>query len=75
MLANKKISFKNQILPNLSKIANPIKIMLYVLKAELSIFYIPIPIDKVKRPNLAINVRVIALTLLLKSIKALVSLV
>ena len=69
--ANKKVSSKNRILLVLSEIENPAMTMPYVFRAEPSIFCAPIPVGQIERPNLAATARVIALTSLPESIKAL----
>lgn len=69
--ANNKVSSKNQISPNLSLIENFILTISYIIKAKLSILYMPVVVGLIKRPNLAANAEVIILTLLPKLTKAL----
>lgn len=72
MLAIKKISSKNQILPILSKIKNFDKIISSVVSTYLSIFSTRILVGRIEKPYLDINIRVMTLILLSKSIKVLI---
>lgn len=64
--ANKKISSKIRILPNLLLIKNPTITMTYILRAKQSIFCISISIGQIEKYHLTANVIVKALTLLSK---------
>lgn len=48
--------------------------ILYIFRVKESIFYAPIPVSWIEKPNLVANIKVIILTLLPKSTKALTSL-
>lgn len=74
VLTNKRLSSRNQILPYLSRIENSAMIMPYVLRGEPSSFCIPTLVGQIKKANLAANVEIMTLILLLKAIKALTSL-
>lgn len=71
MLAKKRVFSKNRILPNLSLMKISSVIMLYIFRAELFIFFMPVSINQIKKHKLAINAKLIMLILLLELIKVL----
>lgn len=70
VLASKKVSLKNQIFSRLSLTENSAIIMKKDFRSKLSIFSTPIFDDLDVRPTLVVKMSIIALTLLLKLIKA-----
>lgn len=72
--ANKKIFLKNLVCLSLLIIKNPVIVILYIFQVRMLIFWVSTLVSLEIKLNLAIKARVIALILLAKSIKVLISL-